>query len=114
MTTRKGDDDDVAASTKALRKMLHAVRTKWASHSPVSPLCLADELSEGVRVSDFCVSVLHNQRSRRGVRNASSSSSVPGSSSSSSKPTSSPSSSSSSPPSPPVHACKEAEDEEVA
>lgn len=49
-----------------VRRALSKVRQRWEDHSPSDPICLAEELFEGVTISDFCVTFLLSQRARRG------------------------------------------------
>lgn len=49
-----------------VRQSLALLRQRWERHSPVTPLCMAEELVEGLTVSEFCVGFLLMQRTRRG------------------------------------------------
>ena len=64
--------DDVSTdelNTQSVRKMLAALRGMWRNHSPMSPMCLCNEVeSGGMTVSEFCVFLLLSQRNRRSVR----------------------------------------------
>lgn len=48
-----------------IRRCLSKLRQRWEDHSPTNPFCLADELEPKLTISDFCVSFLITQRSRR-------------------------------------------------
>lgn len=64
MPSRPRHSDDLPSSVN-IRRCLAILREKWADHSPARPFCMADLLQEGVIVSDFCVSFLLLQRSKR-------------------------------------------------
>lgn len=53
------------ADTGNVRRTLSVLRSRWASHSPASPICLAEELEPGLTVSRFCTELLLAQRYRR-------------------------------------------------
>lgn len=57
---------ELLMSGQNVRQSLALLRQRWDRHSPVAPLCLAEELTDGVSISDFCVAFLLMQRSRRG------------------------------------------------
>ena len=57
-----------STDTQNIRRMLSRLRTLWSQHAPSKPMFLGEELESGVTVSDFCVTFLVSQRSRRVVR----------------------------------------------
>ena len=57
---------ELLMSGQNVRQSLALLRQRWDRHSPVSPMCLAETLVDGVSISDFCVAFLLMQRSRRG------------------------------------------------
>ena len=50
-----------------IRRSLLNIRQRWDQHSPTNPFCLAEEIEPNLTISDFCVSFLMAQRSRRMV-----------------------------------------------
>ena len=61
------DDDARArmAHISHVRRSLAKLRQRWEAHTPAAPMCLAEELDDGVTVADFCVRFLLAQRTRR-------------------------------------------------
>lgn len=59
---------NVIEDTKSVRRLLSKLRQKWDQNTAASPIYLEDVLENDITISEFCVSFLIAQRSRRVVR----------------------------------------------
>ena len=64
-TLGSGADLDECLAHVNVRKALTTLRQRWDNHGPASPICLDEQIHDGLTVAEFCVRFLLAQRSRR-------------------------------------------------
>ena len=71
-TLGDGVDLDERLARCSVRRALATLRQRWENHGPASPMCLDEQIDDGLTVAEFCVLFLLAQRSRRNGAGASS------------------------------------------
>ena len=64
-TLDQGEGLDERLARCNVRKALATLRQRWDNHGPASPMCLDEQIDDGLTIAEFCVLFLLAQRSRR-------------------------------------------------